>query len=109
MTNNWREIPDGQRVRVTFEADAYDASKFGITLALAGSKESRTELFASEADAATWELIDPPLRVGPAEFRRNSNRVTVLAVHRGRVWVQFPYDLRYEVDAALLRNISEGE
>lgn len=62
---NWRDLKPGDRVRVTFEEPVHGA------------------------DAATWELLSRPLKVGPAKFKMCGVLCDVLALHGKWAWIKY--------------------
>ena len=105
---NWKDLKPGDRVRVTFEADVVERNEYGVELNLSGLCNVVTSIDRNEADAATWELLDPPLRVGRAKFRINNAPCEVLAIHGDVAWIKYDDSGGYNTVAApILINIDE--
>lgn len=86
---NWRDLKPGDRVRVTFEASVSFACQSSINLTLdPADNEAETSFIDVEADAATWELLPKPLRVGLAKFKTSGVLCDVLALYGEWAWVK---------------------
>ena len=107
---NWRDLKAGDRVRVTFEAELGAPCGELVSIYLLDGSDEKTVISQGEADAATWELLDPPLRVGSAVYRPNKRRCEVLAIHDGLAWVRYAQDGGYDiVPAAHIKNTDEPD
>jgi hypothetical protein len=105
---NWRNLQAGQRVRVTLDAEVQNVRPTYIHLGLPTGWLPKIR--SEHADAATWEVIDPPLRVGPAEYRPAKKRCEVLALANGFAWVRYDTCGSYDTQPThYFRNVSEGE
>ena len=103
---NWRDLKPGDRVRVTFEIDV---TLVGDNFVLLGDNDDRVTVEGTPADTATWEVIDPPFRVGPAEYRPAKKRCEVLAFANGFAWVRYDTCGSYDTQPThYFRNVSEG-
>lgn len=107
---NWRDLKYGDRVRVTFEAPVSFVCKSNINLTLdPDDYEAETSFTYTEANAATWELLDPPLKVGTAEHLPTKKRCAVLALADGFAWVRYDTCGSYDTQPVnYFRNVSEG-
>lgn len=86
---NWRDLKPGDRVRVTFEAPVSFVCKSSICLALDPTEdEEETSFTYTEANAATWELLEPTLRVGRAKFKHTGTGCQVLAINENAAWIK---------------------
>ena len=83
---NWRDLKPGDRVRVTFEIDV---TLVGDNFVLLGDNDDRVTVEGTPADTATWELLDPPLKVGLAEFKHNGLSCQVLAIYERVAWIKY--------------------
>lgn len=101
---NWRDLSEGDHVRVTFELPVDLVSESYLIL---GSIDDGVAVDATVADAATWELLDPPLRVGRAQYKPSEESCDVLATHGGLAWVKFDNETHRVTTSDLLVNIDE--
>lgn len=104
---NWRDLKPDNLVRVTFEMPVRRVAENYLTL---GGDDIDVKLVVDEkpADAAKWELLPKPLKIGRAKHWPSGHSCQVLAIHEGLAWIVFDLSGDYATRSVChLENIDE--